>query len=422
MIRADLVIYGARQLVTLADVTVPPGPRRGHDLAELSVIEQGALAARDGKIVWIGPADALPRQVSQLSGCGVFDATGHVVTPGLVDPHTHLVFARGRAVEFSQRAAGKSYSEIAQAGGGIARSVADLRAGAFDELCRNAGKIASRMLTYGTTTAEAKSGYGLDLEHELKMLRAIRTVDSSHAIDLVPTALPAHTIPVEYRSRPSDYVDLVCHEILPAVAREKLAVFNDVFVESGAFSLAWAERIQSAAASLGFGLRFHVDQLSPMKGTELAVRLGAISADHLDFISDDGIRCLADSTTIGVLIPGVSYFLDCTQRPPARRMIEAGVAVALATDCNPGSNMCESMTQTMNQACVLYRMSPEEALTAATVNAAWSLQRADRIGSLTVGKQCDCVIWDTDDYRDLSYHYGVNLAVHVIKNGMRAAP
>ncbi|HUU47096.1 MAG TPA: imidazolonepropionase, partial [Acidobacteriota bacterium] len=302
-------------------------------------------------------------------------------------------------------------------GGGIVSSVRHTRAAREEHLVALARGVADSMLSLGTTTAEAKSGYGLDRESEIKMLRVIRTVDREHAIDWVPTALPAHAIPPEFKERPEAYVDLIVDVILPAIAAEKLAEFSDIFLEEGAFNHVQTERIQGCARSLGFGLKFHVDQLTPQGGTELAVAMGAVSVDHLEFISDAGIAALAASDTIGVLMPGTAYYLDQADRPPVRRLIAAGAALAVATDMNPGSNMCESMPMALNQACVLYKMSPEEVLVAATRNAAWAVGRADRIGSVAVGKQCDLVVWETEDYRDLAYHYGVNLAATVIKRG-----
>lgn len=416
MITADLLIIHAGELVCISD-TASDKPKRGNDLSEPHIIPDGAVAAEGGRIVWIGKASEVHSHVELKRGGDEIDARGSVVTPGLVDAHTHPVFAAPRQMEFAMRASGKTYQQIAAEGGGIANSVARTRAASEDELYANAVKVADRMLDYGTTTSEAKSGYGLSLADELKMLRVVRRVNDSHAIDWIPTALPAHDIPSEYKSRPDEYVALVCNEILPAIAREKLARFNDVFFETGVFNRKQSFKIQSEARQLGFGLKFHVDELSDVGGAQLAAEMNAVSADHLVYISESGISALAQSNTVAVMLPGTAYFLDLPRKPPVCKMIDAGVAIALATDCNPGSNMTESLQMAMNQACVLYKMTPAEALVAATHNAACAIGRAGAIGSLTVGGQCDAVIWDASDYRELPYHYGVNLATTVVKKG-----
>jgi imidazolonepropionase len=419
MIAADLAVIHAGELVCVRASAPAAGPRRGPDLAALGLISDGALASQGGRIVWIGSTDQLASRVRLTETAETIDAAGQVVTPGLVDAHAHPVFAATRPGEFAMRAAGKSYQEIARAGGGIISSVKHTRAASEAELRAAARNVADRMIAMGTTTAEAKSGYGLDRENELKMLRVIGAINAGHAIDWVPTALPGHSVPPEFEGDPDSYVAVVVDEILPAIAKEGLAEFSDVFLEDGVFNRAQALHIQERARALGFGLKFHVDQLSPQGGTELAVSMGAVSADHLEFVSDAGIAALAHSGTVGVLLPGTAYFLDQADRPPVRRLIEAGAAVAVATDVNPGSNMSESMPMALNQACVLYKMSPAEALVAGTLNAAWAIGRAETIGSLEVGKRCDLVIWNTRDYRELAYHYGVNLAATVVKNGKR---
>lgn len=416
MVDADLLITHAGELVRIR-ATGSTDPARGADLSELNLIYDGALASHEGSIVWVGKSEEASSQIRLSKNGKEVDARGSVVTPGLVDAHTHPVFAAPRQMEFAMRVAGKSYQQIAAEGGGIANSVAKTRVTTEEQLYLNAIAVADRMLDFGTTTADAKSGYGLTLEDELKMLRVIRRVNQSHIIDWVPTALPAHEIPVEYRSKPDEYVELICRVILPAIAGEKLAEFNDVFFETGVFNRAQSRTIQLRARELGFGLKFHVDELSDVGGAQLAAEMNAVSADHLVFISDGGIAALAAAGTIAVMLPGTAYFLDLPRKPPVRKMIEAGVAMGLATDCNPGSNMTESMQLAMNQACVLYKMSPAEALVAATHNAACALRRAGRLGSLVPGQRCDVVIWDAKDYRELPYHYGVNLAQTVIKSG-----
>lgn len=416
MIDADLLIVHAGELVRIRGGGSSL-PARGRELSELNIVPDGAVAASGGQIVWVGKSDDASSEVRLASSGKEVDASRAVVTPGLVDAHTHPVFAAPRQVEFAMRVAGKSYQQIAAEGGGIANSVARTRVTTEDQLFHNALAVADRMLSFGTTTADAKSGYGLTLDDESKMLRVICKVNACHSIDWVATALPAHEIPVEYKSNPDEYVELICHEILPAIAGERLAEFNDVFFETGVFNRAQSIRIQTRARELGFGLKFHVDELSDVGGAQLAAEMNAVSADHLVYISDDGISALAVSDTIAVMLPGTAYFLDLPRKPPVRKMIEAGVAVGLATDCNPGSNMTESMQLAMNQACVLYKMSPAEALVAATHNAACALSRSSNIGSLVPGHRCDIVIWDAGDFREIPYHYGVNLARTVIKNG-----
>lgn len=417
MIDADFQIVHAGQLVCIGNEQSETGPRRGGDLSSLAIITDGALASREGKIVWVGTSDAVNREVALARDAVTLDATSRVVTPGLVDAHTHPVFARPRQAEFEMRAAGKTYQQIAAAGGGINTSVAATRQVGAGDLTDRGMLVADRMLSLGTTTAEAKSGYGLSLDSEIKLLEAIREVNALHSIDWIPTALAAHDFPPEYQQDRDGYVALIVDQILPTIADRRLAEFNDIFFDTGVFDRAQTERIQTRARSLGLGLKFHVDELSDVDGAALAASMGAVSADHLVYISPTGIAALAASPTVAVLLPGTVYFLDLPRRPPARTMIESNVAIAVATDCNPGSNMTESMPLAMNQACVLYKMSPAEALVAATLNGAWAVGRAGRFGSLAVGKQCDLVVWDARDYREIAYHYGVNLATAVVKSG-----
>lgn len=417
MITADTHIVHAGQLVTISADASDSAPRRGPDLSRLGIIDDGALAAKDGQIVWVGTTDELSTAVQPVDDNRVIDAGGRVVTPGLIDPHSHPVYAKPRAHEFEMRAMGKSYQEIATAGGGIKNSVQAVRTSDLESLVRIGMQTADRMIEHGTTTAEAKSGYGLSLEAEMKLLEAIRRVNDAHVIDWVPTLLAAHEFPPEYADARDDYVRLVTDEIMPIIAERKLAEFNDVFFETGVFNRDQTETVQRRAAELGFGLKFHVDQLTDVGGAELAVSMNANSADHLEFISDAGVRALAGSDTIAVLLPGATFFLDLNQRPPVREMIERGAIIALATDCNPGSNMSESMPLTMTQACVMYKMTPAETLVASTLNAAHAVNRHDVVGSLAPGKKCDVVIWDVYDYREIAYHYGVNLVYTVMKNG-----
>jgi imidazolonepropionase len=415
MIQADLIIEGAAELLTLSGS--PDRPRRGDEMQELGIIREGALAARRGKIVWLGPARDLLASVKPLAFSRVIDAYGKTVLPGFVDPHTHLVFAGSRENEFALRIQGKSYMEIAAAGGGINATVAATRSASKGELQAQARKALDRMLLLGTTTAEAKSGYGLELDSELKMLEVIRTLHEEGPVALVPTFMGAHEVPPEFRQDPEAFVEQVVDRMLPEVARRKLARFCDVFCEAGVFSVEQSERILRTAQALGLEPRVHADELTDLGGAALAARLSARTADHLLFASDEGIRAMAAAGVIAVLLPGTAYFLHLQRYARARDMIAAGVPVALATDFNPGSCMTESMPLVLNLACTQMRMLPAEAITAATLNAAWAIGEADCVGSLEVGKQADLLILDAPNHAHLCYHFGVNLTHTVVKSG-----
>jgi imidazolonepropionase len=347
----------------------------------------------------------------------LIDAYGKTVMPGLVDPHTHLVFAGTRENEFAMRIQGKSYQEIAAGGGGINATVAATRTAGRQELKAAARKALDRMLTLGTTTVEAKSGYGLELETELKMLEVIRDLNDEGPMTVIPTFMGAHEIPSEFRQNPEAYVDLVITRMLPEVAARKLARFCDVFCETGVFTVEQSERILSAAVALGLEPRVHADELSDLGGAALAARVKARTADHLLFASDDGMRRMAEAGVIAVLLPGTAYFLRLERYARARDMIAAGVPVALATDFNPGSCMTESLPLILNMACTQMRMLPAEAITAATINAAWAIGEEDCVGSLEVGKQADILILGAPSHEHLCYHFGVNLVETVIKSG-----
>ncbi len=344
-----------------------------------------------------------------------------MVTPGLIDPHTHPIFASTREDEFEMRLQGKSYMEIAEAGGGIRRSVRDLRAASRQTLLDKAKGRLDRFLEQGVTTIEAKSGYGLSLESELKQLEIIRELHEHHPVDLIPTFLGAHEFPDEYRNDREGYVELVIREMIPAVAAAQLAVFSDVFCEEGVFSNEQSSRIQQAAKHHGLKIKFHADELASSEGAELAASLGATSADHLVFISDSGIRALAEAGTAAVLLPGTSYSLGSKRYAPARQMIEQEVVLALSTDCNPGSNYSESLPMMVSLAAVHMKLTAAEAISAVTVNAAYAVGKQGEIGVVEVGKQADLVVWDMADYRELAYHYGVNLARAVVKRGKVAS-
>ena len=415
MIQADLIIEGAAELLTLAGVGTRP--RRGDEMRDLGILRRGALAVRRGKIVWSGPTGDLLTAVRPLAFCKVIDATGKTVMPGLIDPHTHLVFAGSRENEFAMRIQGKSYQEIAAAGGGINATVAATRVASKADLKAAARRSLDTMLMLGTTTVEAKSGYGLDVVNEIKMLEVIRELDEAGPANVIPTFMGAHEIPPEFRQHPEAYVDLVITRMIPMVASRKLARFCDVFCETGVFSVGQTERIFRAAQAVGLELRVHADELTDLGGAAMAARMKARTADHLLYTNDDGIRAMAEAGVIAVLLPGTAYFLHMQRYARARDMIAAGVPVALATDFNPGSCMTESLPLIMNLACTQMRMLPAEAITATTINAAWAIGEQDCVGSLEVGKQADVVVLDAPTHEHLCYHFGVNLVDTVVKNG-----
>lgn len=415
----DLIIRNIGQLITMDGTD---GPRRGPSMRELGLVEGGAVASAAGLVLAAGPESEVMASVETGPGTTVVDADGGVVTPGLVDPHTHAVFAATRESEFAMRVEGASYEEIAEAGGGIRSSVRSLRHASPDLLRENGRTTLDRMLEYGTTTAEVKSGYGLSLESELKMLRVISELVDTHVVDIVPTFLGAHEFPDEWRDDREGYVDHLIDDMMPAVAAEKLARFCDVFCEEGVFTVEQSRRVLTAARAHGMEPKLHADELHAFGAAELAAELKAASADHLVCVSDDGIAALAASGVVAVLLPGTTLSLGHTGFAPARKMIEAGVPVALATDCNPGSSMTESMQIILALASMMLRMTPEEGLVAATVNAAAALRAGDVLGSLAPGRQCDVVIWEVDDYRAIPYHYGVNLVAAVVKRGSVVVP
>jgi imidazolonepropionase len=412
-----LLIHSAAQLLTLAS----DGPKRGTAMGELGIIEDGAVAVKDGLIALVG----LTAEVrGQVTAAEEIDAAGKVVMPGFVDPHTHLVFAGERAGEFEQRVRGATYMEIMAAGGGIMSTVRATRAASVDKLVEESRARLDRMLAHGTTTAEVKTGYGLDIENEFKMLEAIRRLDAEHSVDLVPTFLGAHAVPEEYKGRAAEYVDLVVEEMLPRVAKNTSSLvthsslpFCDIFCDEGAFTLEESRRVLEAAQTLGLGLKIHADEFRPLGGTRLAVELGAISADHLVCTPDDEIEMLAGSDTIAVALPGTPFGLGHHKYTPARRIIDSGGALALATDLNPGTCWCESMQLIIALACRFMKMTPAEAIAAATINAAHAVRLGDQVGSLEVGKKADILILDVPDYRHLPYRFGVNLVDTVIKGG-----
>ncbi|MBU0743487.1 imidazolonepropionase [bacterium] len=412
----DLLVTGIGQLCTLdLPDSGSAGPRRGRLLGELGIVEDAALAVDCGRVVAYGPAAAL----AALGAKATYQADGACVLPGFVDPHTHAVYGRTRQDEYERRLRGETYLDIAAAGGGIHASVRDLRARSEDELVALTVPRLREALACGTTTMEIKSGYGLSPQHEVKMLRAARRAADEAGLRAVLTCLAAHEIPAEYRDRRGAYVDLVCEEILPRVAEEGLAERLDVFCEPSVFDLAETERILARGMALGLRATVHADELEPFGGAALAARLGAGSADHLIRIDAAGIAALADAETVAVLLPGTVFTLGLRDYAPARAMIEAGVAVALASDYNPGSSPISSLPLVMAIACTQMKLSPAEALCAVTANAAQALGLGGEAGELAPGRPADFIVLDVDDYRLVPYHAGRNPVHAVFRAGKR---
>jgi len=408
----SIALLHASQLVTLAG---PPRARRGKELSELGIISDGAFVAAGGKITHVGKSTEIEKLCDGETE--VIDARGCIVLPGFVDAHTHLVFAGNRLDDFEARARGETYEQIAKRGGGIQTTVRATRAASEDELCALAKRRASWFLRNGTTMVEAKSGYGLTLEDELKILRVIQRVGKETPLETVPTFLGAHAVPAEFREDRAGYISLIIEEMLPRIARERLAEYCDIFCERDYFDVEDVRRILTAAKQHGLKLRMHVDQLTNGGGAKLAAELGATTADHLEQTAADGISALAKANIQPVLLPGSVYALGSKKYPDARAMIDAGLAVILATDFNPGSSPSPSMPMMLSLAVTQMRMSPAEAVAAATVNAAASLNRVDEIGSLEVGKLANFAICDCEDYRELAYWFGISLVRDVFVHG-----
>ena len=408
--RADLLVQNAAQLLTIAS----PGPRAGREMGDLGILPNASVAILDGRIVGVGPAQELEGEIRARR---IVDASGRVVMPGFVDPHTHLVFAGSRVDEFEMRLSGASYLEIMEAGGGITSTVRAVREATEDELLAQSRARAEDALAHGTTTAEVKTGYGLTTEDELKCLRVIRRLDAEHPLDLVPTFLGAHAVPPEYAGRGHEYVDLVVHEMLPAVVRSGQACFCDVFCDQGAFTLEQSRRLLAAAKARGLGLKIHSDEFVSLGAAAMAAELGAISADHLVKTPGNEMGVLARTGTIAVLLPGTPFGLGEHEYAPARDWLAAGAVVALATDLNPGTCLCGSMPFVIALACRYMGLTPAQATVAATLNAAYAVGLGDEVGSIQPGKAADLVILATDDYRDLAYRFGTNPVTTVIKAG-----
>ena len=408
---SSLAILHASQLVTLAG---PKGPRVGAEMSELAIIRDGGMLIREGKIEMVGSSEEVAKNAGHVE---IVDAGGRVVLPGFVDAHTHLAFAGNRLDDFERRARGETYEQIAKAGGGIWSTVEKTRAASGEDLFNQAQTHAELFLRCGTTTIEAKSGYGLTVEDELKILRVMRRLNEEKPLEIVPTFLGAHAVPREMDA--DEYIDLVIDEMLPRIAKEKLAEFCDVFCECGYFTIDQSKRILTAARKLGLGLRIHADQLSNSGAAQLAAELNATTADHLEKTDEQGIAAMKSAGVQPVLLPGSVYALGSTAYPRAREMLDAGLAVVLATDFNPGSSPTPSMPMILSIACTQMKMSPAEAITAATINAAYSLNRGDKIGSLERGKLANFSIFDCEDYRELAYWFGIPQTHSVYVKGER---
>lgn len=420
MQNVDLLIHSATQLITCAS---PAGPKCDAAMRDVGIIPDGAIAIMDGEIVAVGETAGLR---ARFSAAETVDASGSVVCPGFVDAHTHVVYAGNRVDEFEMRINGADYMEIMAAGGGIVSTMKAVRAAKVSQLVAETRPRLNAMLRLGTTTVEIKTGYGLNTASELKMLHAIETLADTHPADIVPTFLGAHAIPPEFKGRTENYTSLVIDEMLPAVAKwyqnssfvlRPSSFFCDVFCEAGVFNAEQTRRVLEAGARHGLTPKLHADEFNNLRGVSLAVELGATSVDHLDVTPPDEIAALAQSGTVGVVIPAVNFNLGSTHFADARALVDAGAALALATDINPGSAPCPSMPLVMAIATRYQRLSPAEAMNAATINAAHAVGLGARLGSLEPGKQADVLILRTNDYRHLAYQFGENLVETVVKRG-----
>lgn len=415
MTTKTIFIRNASQLITLKGSS--NAPLTGEKMNELHIIEDGSIWIENGKIMAVGTDEEIINQYkSRMEEAEIIDAKGKTVTPGLIDPHTHLVYAGSRENEFNMRLNGATYMEIMNAGGGIHATTRATREADEETLFHESKHRLDQFLKHGVTTIEAKSGYGLSLEHELKQLQVAKKLNEDHAIDIVSTFMGAHAVPSEYKDKPDDFVCLVVDEMIPKVSELKLAEFNDVFCERGVFTPEQSRVILEAGKEYGLIPKIHADEIEPYNGAELAAEVGAISADHLLRASDEGIKMMAEKGVIAVLLPGTAFFL-MAEAANGRKMIDHGVPVALSTDCNPGSSPTVSLPFIMNLGCLHMGMTPAEVLTAVTINAAHAINRGNEIGSIEVGKQADLTIFNVPNYMQLIYHYGMNHTDTVIKNG-----
>jgi imidazolonepropionase len=411
----SLLITGAAQILTLRGGV----PRRGSSLSKLGLIKDGALLVRDGKIVAVGPRAQVEKR-AEARRAEKFDVGGRVVLPGFVDSHTHLIHAASRTEEYELKIKGATYEEIARKGGGILNSARKLRAATADALKRRARGALEEFAAHGTTTVEAKSGYGLDIASELKILGLHRVLNAEQPLEIVSTFLGAHTVPAEFRGFPDGrkrYIKLLLEQLLPEVANDRLAEFCDVFCDRGAFTREESRHVLREGKLHGLAPRVHAEQLSHTGATRLAVELEAASCDHLEHVNAGDIRALAKSRTAATLLPGCDFHLGLKQYAPARKLIEAGAIVALATDYNPGTSPTMSMPMILSLACTQLRMTPAEAIAAATINGAYALRREKRIGSLEAGKQADLAVFEVEDYREIPYYFGMNRCWMTMKRG-----
>lgn len=421
---ADRLITNIGQLVTCAS---GGKPKRGAEMRDVGIIDNGAVAIKDGKFVAVGARQQIE---AEWKADEIIDAGGNVVCPGFVDPHTHIVFAGDRLNEFELKIKGADYLEILANDGGIISTVRKTRDASFEELVEQSRRRLDKMLACGTTTAEVKTGYGLDTAAEFKMLRVIEELHRTHAVEIVPTFLAAHAVPPEFKGDTDKYVDLMCREMLPVAwawysssqfKTQAVPFFADVFCEQNAFDLDQSRRVLETAATLGFQLKAHVDQFTNLGGSALAIKLKAASVDHLDLTSDDEVNSLAKSDTVGIVIPTENFSAAKTQFANARKLIDMGCAVAISTDYNPGSAPCPSMAMAMAIACRYQKLLPSEALNAGTINSAFAIGAGASRGSIEKGKAADLLIFDCEDYRQISYEFGASLVSTVIKGGRRVS-
>ena len=409
--KVEMIIFNAKELLTLKGKAKV---RSGKEMSELGIIHDGAVAIDGGEIIDVNVSSEI---LAKYESDNMIDALDKVVMPGFVDPHTHPVFYETREKEFEMRIMGKSYVEISQSGGGIRSSIAGVRNASEDELYKLARKRVEKIISNGTTTLEAKSGYGLTTESELKMLRVIKRLNDDLPIDIVPTFMGAHEFPTEYKDNKEEYIRILKEEMMPEVKKSGLAEYVDIFTEDHVYNIEQSRDILQTAKDLGFKIRMHADEIEPIGGAELAGELKAVSADHLGACSDAGIAAMRDNGVIATLLPGTIFSLGMPKYARARDMISAGCPVALATDYNPGSCNCDSMQFVITLACLQMKMTVAEAITASTINAAYALERGDKVGSIEVGKKADILIMDMPSYQFLPYHFGSNNVETIIKNG-----
>ena len=414
MTQVDLIIIHANELVTMD--TAYGVPRVGKDMKNLAIIQDGAVAVSHGLIIFVGTTQELITNFPPHEETIIIDATNKLVTPGFTDPHTHIIFDGSRENELEMKIAGMSYLEILEAGGGILKTVKATRKAPLTQLIKNGKTILNRMMEYGTTTIETKSGYGLDTENEIKSLLAVKELNLEHRIDIVSTFLGAHAVPPEYDGKTDEYVNLIISEMIPKIAKEELAEFCDVFCEEGIFSTEQTKKILLTAIKYGMKPQIHIDEIVDSNGAFLAAELNAVQVGHILKSNDKGLKALKESKTIATLLPGTPFCLMLKDYAPARKMIEMGIPIALATDFNPNC-WTESMQMIIALACYHMKMSPAEALTAATINAACAIGRQKEIGSLEVGKKADIIVFDVPNHNFLPYQFGVNLVSKVIKSG-----